>query len=243
MKLFLKHLTFSAALAVSASSVVAQESNWNFAATMYLFMPETNIASGGIEATLSFSDALENLDMAFMGAFEANNGRWGLLGDFMLTDLEFSNNTPGLAYSGLNTTMKTQFFNGYVLYSAYQAPTVKLDVAAGLRWFDTSSELDLVSGLLPGRTSSANDSWVDPVVGVRAQFEISDKWSGTVFADYGGFSSDSETWQVLLTADYNISERWSLRFGYRHISVDHDIGGSAFKLDQSGPMIGATYRF
>jgi len=99
-------------------------------------------------------------------------------------------------------------------------------------------------GLTLSRTTSVNENWVDPVVGVRAQFELSEKWSGTVFADYGGFRSGSETWQVLLTADYNINENWVARVGYRHIAVDHDLkNGTAFSFDQSGPMFGATYRF
>lgn len=243
MNPFLKHLTFSAALTASTSSAWAQESDWNFAATFYFFMPETNIGLNGTEGTLSFNDALANLDMAFMGAFEAHNGRWGVLADYMMTDLGFSNGTPGPEYSGLNTSMKTQVFNGYALYRTYQTPTVNVDIAAGFRWFGTNTNMALLPGTSPGISSSVNSSWVDPVIGVRAQFEISEKWSGTVFADYGGFSSDSETWQVLLAADYNISEKWALRVGYRHISVDHDTSGSAFSFAQSGPMIAATYRF
>jgi len=243
MKQFWKRLACSAALAISTSPVMAQDSDWNFAANIYLFTPETNIGVGGLEGTLSFSDALSNLDMAFMGSFEANNGRWGFLADYMLTDLSFGNDTPGPAFSGLNTAMKTQIFNGYATYRVYQAPTVDLDLAAGFRWFSTKTDLTLLPGTSPGGTTSVNENWIDPVIGVRTHFEISEKWSGTAFADYGGFSSDSETWQVLLTADYNINENWVARIGYRQISVDHDINGTAFSFDQSGPIFGATYRF
>lgn len=81
------------------------------------------------------------------------------------------------------------------------------------------------------------------MIGVRARVAFSDKWSGTGFLDYGGFRSDSKTWQVLLTADYAINDRWLLRGGYRYISFDHDINGNDFSFHQSGPVIGATYRF
>ena len=243
MKRFWKRLACSAALAISASPVVAQDSDWNFAASIYLFGAETDIGVGGLEGTLSFSDALSNMDMAFMGSFEANNGRWGFLADYMLTDLSFGNDTPGPAFSGLNTAMKTQIFNGYVAYRVYQAPTVNLDIAAGFRWFSTKTDMTLLPGLSSGRTTSVNENWVDPVIGVRTHFQMTEKWSGTIFADYGGFSSDSETWQVLLTANYNINENWVARIGYRQISVDHDIDGSPFSFDQSGPIFGATYRF
>jgi opacity protein-like surface antigen len=243
MKHSWKRAALSSILAISTSPAMAQDSDWNFAATFYLFTPETNIGVGGTEATLSFKEALENLDMAFMGAFEASNGRWGFLADYMMTDLSFGNDTPGPAFSGLNTAMKTRIFNGYATYRVYQAPTVNLDLAAGFRWFSAKTDMTLLPGLSPGRTSSVNENWVDPVIGVRAQFELSEKWSGTAFADYGGFSSDSETWQVLLTADYEINENWAARVGYRHIVVDHDLNGTAFSFDQSGPIFGVAYRF
>ena len=42
--------------------------------------------AGTIDTTLSFSDALENLDFAFMGVVEASKARWTLLGDFAQTN-------------------------------------------------------------------------------------------------------------------------------------------------------------
>jgi len=239
----LKKLTNLAALAVTASPCAAYAGDWKYAATIYLYTPETTTAIGGVETTLSFSDALDNLDMAFMGAFEANNGRWGVIADYMLTDLSFGNPTPGPAFSGLDTALKTQIFNGYVGYRAYQNPKVTLDLAAGIRWFNTTTDITLLPGLSAGGTSSADEDWIDPVLGIRARFEMSEKLSGTVFADYGGFRSGSESWQTLLTLDYNINENWVVRGGYRYISIDHTINGTDFSFSQSGPLFGATYRF
>jgi opacity protein-like surface antigen len=72
---------------------------------------------------------------------------------------------------------------------------------------------------------------------------MTEKLSGTVFADYGGFRSGSESWQTLLTLDYNINENWVARAGYRYISIDHTLNGKDFSFSQSGPILGATYRF
>lgn len=238
-----KRLVFSAVFAISAGPTMAQDSDWDFAATIYLFTAETNVASGGFEGSLSFKDALANLDMAFMGAFAASNGRWGFIADYLMTDISFGNSTPGPAFSGLNTALKTRIFNGYATYRIHQDQKTSVDLAAGFRWFDTRTDLTLLPGTSPGGTTRIDESWVDPVVGVKAHFEMSEKWSGTVFADYGGFSRDSETWQVLLTADYEINEKWVARIGYRHLSVDHDINGSDFSFDQSGPVFGISYRF
>ena len=243
MKHMLKSVTSAVVIAMSAAPVLAQDDDWKFEGTIYLFTPETKVGIGNLEGTLSFSDALDNLDMAFMGAFGARKGRLSFLADYMLTDISFGSDTSGPVFSGQNTTFKTQVFSGYAAYSVYQDSKVNVDLAAGFRWFDTSSSITLLPGAAPGISVSAGDNWVDPVIGIRTRFEFSEKWSGTVFADYGGFSSDSETWQILLTADYNINDRWVARFGYRQMSVDHDIDGTNFSFDQSGPIFGATYRF
>lgn len=243
LKNILKLTLWAAAFAITASPVLAQNSDWEFEGSIYLFTAETDVTIGDLEGTLSFSDAVDNLDLAFMGAFGARKGRLSFLADYMLTDLSFGNTTSGPAFSGLNTKLKTQVFSGYAAYSVYQNPKVNVDLAAGFRWFDTSTTMTLTPGLVAGRSVSADDSWVDPVIGFRTEFAFSEKWSGTVFADYGGFSSDSETWQILLTANYNVNDNWVARFGYRQMSVNHDIDGSNFSFEQSGPIFGATYRF
>ena len=74
-----KQLKSLAALAVIASPCTAYAGEWKYAATIYLFTPETTTAIGGVETTLSFSDALDNLDFAFMGAFEATMDAGGSL--------------------------------------------------------------------------------------------------------------------------------------------------------------------
>lgn len=239
-------MLFASKVAVLAlsSSVAAQSSDWSYEATIYLFAPETKTSiktpAGKVEGALSFSDALRNLDMAFMGAFSASNGKWSFLADYMYTDLSFSSAPPGPVFSAVNSNITNQFLNGYVAYRVYSISSVQIDMAAGFRWFGTETSLTLSPG---GPTQSADDDWTDPVIGTRLRFAMSERWSGTAFFDYGGFSSGSETWQALLTADYALTENWLLRGGYRYISVDHEINGNDFDFSQSGLIFGAAYRF
>lgn len=239
--------TCAVAFVIGADSARAQQGDWSYQATIYLFMPETKTGldtpAGGVEGTLSFSDALSNLDLAFMGTFSATNGRWTLLADYNYTDLSFGTDTPGPIFSGLDTSATTQFLSAYLGYRVYEDPTVQLDLAGGLRWFSTETTFTLRPGSAPGGTSSVDNSWTDAVIAARARFVLSERWTGTAFFDYGGFQSDSETWQVLLTADYALNERWLIRGGYRYISFDHVLNGNDFTFSQSGPVIGATYRF
>jgi opacity protein-like surface antigen len=240
-------VTLATALATGSVSAAAAQ-DWHYAASIYAFMPETNttigtLNHGPIESTLSFSDALDNLDFTFMGTLEASNDRWSVIGDFLLFDLSFGNPTPGTNVSQVNTAIKAQMFNGYLAYRVYDDPGLEVDLAAGFRWFDVSSGIDLLQGSTVVGSSSADENWVDPLVAVRARVQLSEKWFGTGLIDYGGFSSDSETWQVLLTVGYQINDQWSVGGGYRYIDVEHDINGRSFAFDQSGPIIGATFRF
>lgn len=237
----------SLALALSAPPVLAQQSTWEYEATVYLFTAETktSIANSDrkIQSTLSFSDALDNLDFAFMGTFGARKGKWSILADYMYTDLSFGEATPGDAFGELKADVTTQILNGYVAYRIYDDPAAQIDVAGGFRWFSTDSNLTLTPGKEKGRSASVDNDWIDPVIGLRARVPLSDRWTATAFFDYGGFSSDSESWQALITADYALNENWVLRGGYRYISMDHKTNGNDFEFSQSGLILGATYRF
>lgn len=239
MKSIVTPLAVAASLSIGGQ-VHAQE--WNYTASVYLFMAETDTGVGGQSATLSFSDALDNLDAAFMGAFEANNGQWGFLVDYMLTDIGFDNSTPGPVFGDLEVSVKTQILTGYVTYRLYDTGSVKTDLVAGARWYDTDTTLRLTAGTAPGQRRNTSDNWTDPVIGARTLFEINDKWSGGAMFDYGGVN-DRETWQVLLTANYAINDNWVASVGYRHIDVSDDEDGRDYTFEQSGPVIGVRYQF
>lgn len=246
MKLIAKGVGGFFAVSLLASPVIAQQSDWEFEGTIYLFTAETTTSittpARTVEGQLSFSDALSNLDFAFMGAFGASNGRWTIMMDYMYTDLSFGNPPPGPVFASVDTSLKTQILNGYVAYRVYEQPSVQFDLAAGFRWFDTKTTITL-HPTPPGGSNTTDENWIDPVMGFRARFKLSDRWAATTFFDYGGFQSGDETWQALLTADYTINDNWVLRGGYRYITVDHTIGADEFSFTQSGPIFGATYRF
>ena len=227
--------------------VKSAENDWNYKASVYLFTAktETSTASpfGTVSAELSFSDALNNLDLALMGAFEASNGRWSFIGDYMMTDLSFSENTPGPILSSAKASVKTQVFSGYALYRVHATATANFDIGGGFRWFSTDTEISLIGGAGNGLSFGADDNWSDPLIAARLRVNLSDRWSGTIFGDYGSFGNDNENWQVLLTLNYTINDHWLLQGGYRHMEVQNDVDGARFSFEQSGPVIGMAYQF
>lgn len=195
-----------------------------------------------IETRLRFADALANLDFAFMGAVGASNGQWSVLLDYLRYDLSFGRTPQGPLIGAINTSLTAQMLNLYAGYRVGDRAVWQIDLLAGLRWFDMDSRLSVLPAP-PGGSNAVSDSWITPLVGPCARARLAERWRVTGFLDYGGFGSDQETWQALLTADFAVNDRWTLRAGYRLVSFDSAENGTLFRFRQSGPILGATFRF
>ena len=66
---------------------------WQYAATIYAYLPSIGgtmsfpAGSGSSGLNVDASKLLDSLDMAFMGSFEAHNGRWGMFADVLYLDV------------------------------------------------------------------------------------------------------------------------------------------------------------
>jgi opacity protein-like surface antigen len=142
-------------------------------------------------------------------------------------------------------TVRTQLtvISAYAAYRAYEQANVAIDLAGGFRWAKLDSDVSISGGLLGGDEFNSSDDWIDPVIGVRLSTQLSDTVSASLFADYGGFSGDSNTWQAAATLGYALNDSWTLRGGYRYMKFEREIDGRDFSMDQSGLLLGATYSF
>jgi opacity protein-like surface antigen len=236
----------AATCVLMASAASAQDMDWKYALTAYLWTTKTGVSAETptgetVEAELSFSDALKDLDFAFMGAFEARKGKLSLFTDGMYFKLSPTNSTPGPLTDSVTVRTQMTVISGYAAYRVYDDPSIAVDLAGGFRWANLDSDVSTVGALTTEFNSS--DDWIDPVVGVRVTTQLSEKVSANVFVDYGGFSSDSTTWQAALSVGYALNESWTLRGGYRYMEFDREIDGRDFSMDQSGLLLGATYNF
>lgn len=233
---------------VTALPTVGHAEKWEKVITLYGWVPgmDTSIATefGDIEANPSGSDVLSDLEMVFMGTFEAHRGRWGIVKDIIYVDLSDTQDTPfGQLFSESTTDITAWAVSGYVTYQFAETSASRYEVAVGFRYFDLDTTVSLSEDNSPNQSRSLNDNWFDPVVGVRGHWNLSERWSASAFADYGGFSGSSDTWQVVATMDYKITDGLSARFGYRHMDISKTINGSKVDIGLSGPVIGLTYRF
>ena len=86
-------------LALSSVPAVAQESKWTYDLSFNLWLSDTAVSTdtpfGEVDAELSFSDAIQDLDFAFMGTAEARNGPWAVfIGDMLYFNLTADAPTP-----------------------------------------------------------------------------------------------------------------------------------------------------
>ena len=236
-------------LLAAAGPAAAQD--WTYEATLYAWVPAMDVSVdtrfGELESQGSGSDALSALDMAFMGAFQARRGKWGLVADLLYTDLSNSQDTEfGLAFKDVEVDMKLSALSAYAIYRVYENQGVAVDVGGGFRAFGMKidTKLNAASPDVSDRDLSVDTSWVDPLVAARVIAPFGDKWFGTAYADAGGYvTQDSSTWQVVGTVGYRFNERWSAQLGYRYMNIEKEINDKDVSVDLYGPLVGVSVSF
>lgn len=224
--------------------------DWHFRLAPYLWMAalEGDVATLSglptVDVDASFSDILEDLDLALMLAGELRYRRAGLLLDLAYLDLSTDESTPGPLFGEVELETRTFFATLAPFYRALDAERGVLDLFAGMRVWSIDTELVFEPGLLARRETDDDETWVDPLVGARGSLRLLDSLSVSAAGDVGGFGAASEsTWQLLGTLDFRAWERVAIRAGYRHLEVDYDHGGFVWDVALSGPIVGVAIDF
>lgn len=196
------------------------------------------------EVDASFSDILENFDIGFMGVGEIRKGRWAFFSDLVYVDLSADAATPGPFFSNVSIDAKTFIGTFAASYRAVATPNIHLDLQAGARVWSVETKLALGAGLLAARQREDSETWADPIIGLRARVELGSSFYLTGWGNIGGFGAASDlTWDVLGGIGYQWNDWLASVVGYRHLSVDYENDGFLFDVEQSGPVIGAVFRF
>lgn len=232
-----------AAAAAIAGAAPAQAEGWNFVFEPYFMAPfmDGSSAVGPVEVRVeqSPSDIFSNLNWGAMGLFEVNNGRIGFVVDLTYMNLEGSRD-------GFVDTV-----GGH--QGAYQANVLvriedHAEAYAGVRVNDLGVRLSGTGPLGNPRSASRNESWVDPVVGMRVNLPFSRTIDFTMVADVGGFGIGSDiTVQAWPTLGFRISDKVRAKLGYRAIYTQYETGSELeyFQYDvlTHGPTLGVQFRF
>lgn len=130
---------------------------------------------------------------------------------------------------------------GYQLLKSERA-TLHALVGARYLWIEVSEKFDFGPPLPVDtiKASESDGSW-DALVGVRGDWQFSDKWYGAYQFDVGSGDSDL-TWQGIATLNYRFN-RFDASFGYRYLGWQDTENDALSDLNMSGFMAGLKFFF
>ena len=252
-------LLLATVLPVTAAAAGGND-QWEYEAMIYLWgagMDATTQTGGDID--ISFSDIIDDLDLAFMGTFGARKGKWSLLADAIYLDISQDgggSETIPILGGAINTSrtvdvdieMKAWITTFGAGYNVVDNERVKLDLVGGARyfWVDIDQKLDLsrkgevLQTSRQGKVSDSQNVW-DSIAGVRGQINLNDNWYLPYYADVGTGESQS-TWQAMAGVGYNF--KWGdVLLAYRYLDYEFDSDFLLEEITVSGPALGARFRF
>ncbi len=247
-------LTLFAAPGAEAQTAKSS-SGWTFQVSPYLWasgikgqvgvssrLPPANV-------NINFDDIFNHIDwpaaIFFSAEARSPDQRWGIFNDFEYIKLDADAPTPGRLFGNATLTMTNLTDTLEVAYRFVDQRSLKMDVMAGARIFSITNELGLTSGVLAGRSDSANETWVNPVIAGRFKLDVGNtNFFINGYADIGGMGLNSDlTWQFYGGGGYNFNNSITAYFAYRYLNVQHEDGGFIYDIVQQGPMLGLGIRF
>ena len=242
---------WTAVAALACGSAQAQETtDWEVQITPYAWMSGLSGNLGtipGLPASsvdLSFGDVLEDLDIAGMLMASARNGPWVFYLDTTHVRTSSSEKLGGAVFDRVDIESETTNLALAVGRTIAQTPEGSVDAYLGARawWLENRFDLRGVGGGASSRTEKAN--WIDPLIGIAGRYSASDRWDFFGNAEVGGFGVGADLeWSVMAGATYSVTDTFGVSVGWRYLAVDYDKDGIVFDVSQSGPLLGATFRF
>jgi hypothetical protein len=229
----------------NAEPVASSESGWRVRTAIYGWGTSLNgdvtLRGNNVPVDVGFSDILQKIDFAFMGAVEVGNGKWSFLADLFYAELSANNTKRGILFD----CQLNQFVGNFIVaYNVIDTAPTRFDVYAGARVNSMDTELNIDFPILPDISDSARKTWVDPIIGVRFQRELSDKFFFRALGDIGGFGIESDlTWQAMAAIGYRVNNNGSVVLGYRGIGTDYSSGGFGYDVISHGLLLGFEYKF
>lgn len=222
------------------------EKDWQFELSLYgwLSAVSTTLRKGDVDTStyMSFGDILHVLDFAGFLHLEAQHGKWGLFSELDYVKLSGSSQVrvPRIplvrldAGGGLKETIAE--LGGM---RSFDGDRVGFDILGGARYI--GMKVDATLGPLD---MGADKDWVDPFVGGRLRFRLSEKWGMSLRGDAGGFGLGSDvTYNAAAVLRYQISKSVAMGIGYRYLDINYDKNGLNLDSTTYGPVIGVAYTF
>jgi len=254
-----------AALTTGPAQAQSAGDDWRFWFILYGWFPSiggtTSFPTSGTGPSLNVdaSTIPDHLQFAFMGAFEARKGRWGVFADYDYMNLSASKSASrdfsfrdlpiGALTADLNYDLKGNVLTLTGVYGMSQSPEVVADLMLGTRMLNLKQNLGWTFngnlGPIPllnrtGSTELSFTNW-DAIVGVKGRVRFGDggRWYLPYYADIGTGQSKL-TWQAMAGIGYSWSSIELLAV-WRYLDYDFKSSSQVDSLTLNGPAIGIVF--
>lgn len=240
---------------------------WRWTLTLPVWIPSISgtFASGGVSAQGDRSppdlggivenflpDTASSLEFAFVGRVTAAKGPWSVTAEALYASVS---ETIDWVIRDTDTTGSLDAAIARV-YGAWQTtrrlgcspcgPVLRYGPLVGARGYMIDLHVDRANGA----EVDGDKTWIDPIVGVKADLTFRNGASIGVIADVGSaFDGSHYSWSVSAELLWPLSRsgRWFILGGWTVLNVDYDVplgrDGLEVHLHLSGPHLGISYRF
>ena len=228
-----------------------------FSVTPYIWLPTSASALSVGPFSTSFSvGPFQGSPFGAMGRFDAMKGKWGYFLDVVYLNAFYGNLGPLGNTSVLTTAWLGEFGASYRVggpnaaellpnWGAVQNPPT-YDVYLGIKGFFVTESLTVNFPLLGPQNATRSLLAGAPMVGVRARWDLSEKWSLLVDANVGGLGVGASYifgYGGLVAFSYKM-EAFNLpaavSIGARIVYMNLGSGDLAINQTLYGPLVGFT---
>jgi hypothetical protein len=230
----------------------ASTDGWRFTIAPYLWMARTkmslDVGQLSQSTTIDFVDVVPQLHFAFAAHAEVAWREWTGLLDLFYMSVGQSETQNGVSTS---TNLQQMFFEFGAMYrlgpvSLGQAGRVAFEPLVGGRFMWVDASLGF-----PNQKVSDSASVIDPMVGGRITYHITDTVALWFRGDVAGFGiSDNQsnfTYNLIAGLDWRFRPNASALVGWRYLNVDIEKGSGArtfnADIEMNGPFLGLSVHF
>jgi hypothetical protein len=235
-----------------AGAAPTQGKDWQVTVAPYFWMARTkanvDIGQFSRSTTIDFVDVVPDLHGAFAAHAEATWREWTGFLDLFYVSMGQSEPKAGVSVS---TNIQELFFE---FGATYRLPALSLGGAGSLTFEPLAGGrfmwVDVSLGF-PNQKVSTSGSVIDPMIGGRIVWRITDTVSVWFRGDVAGFGiSDSQshlTYNLLGGVEWRFVPRASALVGFRYLNIDlekeHRRQTFDADIEMFGPFIGVNFYF